>query len=298
MPFRALPSYFRGYHESESTGVDSSLVNHLELVKHINWKELYESIPVDNEQYNYKLVIFARHGQGYHNAAIERYGMPEWDSKWALLDGDEYGNWLDSRLTNVGREQVRTTGSTILSPIVNDLGMLPHKFFSSPMRRCLETFVESWNVCLRENSDIHCLTDVNDIEVNIYENIREILGRHPCDKRVNHSKAIKEYQPSKLPIGITVNWVYEPEYPEEDKLWTPTREKISDMDKRILNGLVQIFQQTTSADRFISVTCHSGVINSILRNIKHPRVDNLQTGNVVIAVVEIDKQKLGQHPLQ
>lgn len=61
------------------------------------------------------------------------------------LKGDEYGEWLDSKLTPLGKTDVSNTGKEVLLLMIQDLEILPQKFFSSPMRRCLETFIGSWD---------------------------------------------------------------------------------------------------------------------------------------------------------
>ncbi|EDO19619.1 hypothetical protein Kpol_1018p158 [Vanderwaltozyma polyspora DSM 70294] len=288
--FKALPGYFRAYAKREDESVDSTEVNHLELLQNDSWRDLYESLPEDTDTHHYKLVVFARHGQGYHNAAIERYGEDVWNAKWALLDGDEYGNWVDSKLTPVGKKQVQTTGVNVLYPLTREIGFQPHAFFSSPMRRCLETFAESWNACFQQLSQE---SYEETIRVKILENMRETLGRHTCDKRVDHSTTVSEYQPYSLQSGHTIHWHFEEDYPELDQLWlSDYRETVPEMDTRVKSGLIQIFKSIGKEEKFISVTCHSGVIGSVLRNLDHPRVDNLQTGNLVVAVVEVNIEQL------
>lgn len=53
-----------------------------------------------------------------------------------------------------------------------------------------------------------------------------------------------------------------------------------------------MYQSVGQQDRFIPITFHSGVIASVLRNLNNPRIDNLQTGNVVCAIVQLDVEKL------
>lgn len=292
MPFTALPGYFQAFENKDSKGIDSTVTDQLALVNHRSWKELYDSIPQDTDTYHYKLVVLARHGQGYHNAAVLRYGQEAWDSYWSLLDGDEYGEWLDAKLTPLGKKQVQDTGDKVLLPIVQELNMLPHVFFSSPMRRCLETFIGSWNTVFTENRH-HVTGDT--IPIRIIENIRESLGEHTCDERVPHSVSLEEYQDHKTNSGHVIHWNYEPHYPEKDQLWfADKRETEDEMDHRLHKGLSQLFKQLNSEEKFISVTCHSGVIQSVLRNLKHPPVKNLDTGKIVCAVVKVNKTKLDQ----
>ncbi|CAI4044996.1 hypothetical protein N7582_003412 [Saccharomyces uvarum] len=285
MQFKAVPGYFAAYPNAGFQGLDSTKNDHLQLINHNDWKELYHAIPKDTRNCHYKLLILARHGQGYHNAAISRYGMEEWDAYWSLLSGDEHGEWFDSRLTPLGKEQVRGTGTNVLLPMIKQLGMLPHVFFSSPMRRCLETFIESWTPVLTE---IQKPPSGNVISTRIIESLRETLGSHTCDKRVNHSVTVGEYQDFPTDSGHTVHWHYVTDYSEEDELWlVDHRETNPELDMRTQDGLSQLFSQLSSEERFVSLTCHSGVIQSVLRNLKHPPIYNLETGKVVGIVVEV-----------
>ncbi|CAI4044596.1 hypothetical protein SKDZ_11G0870 [Saccharomyces kudriavzevii ZP591] len=285
MSVRAIPGYFSAFPEEGFQGLDSTKCDHLQLINHKDWKELYDKIPKDTRTCHYKLLILARHGQGYHNAAILRYGMEKWDAYWSLLSGDEHGEWLDSKLTPVGKDQVERTGSNILLPMIKQLGILPHVFFSSPMRRCLETFIESWTPVL---IGIEKAPTRKGISTRIIENLRETLGSHTCDKRIPHSMAVGEYQDFCTKSGHSVHWQYVQDYPEEDELWLADhRETFAELDIRTKDGLSELFGQLSSEEKFISLTCHSGVIQSVLRNLQHPPIYNLETGKVVGVVVEV-----------
>ncbi|EJS42951.1 pmu1p [Saccharomyces arboricola H-6] len=295
MSFKAVSGYFAAYPNKGFQGLDSSQYDHLQLISHKDWKELYDDIPKDTQNCHYKLLILARHGQGYHNAAILRYGMKEWDAYWSLLPGDEHGEWLDSRLTPLGKNEVRRTGSNVLLPITKQLGILPDVFFSSPMRRCLETFIESWTPVLTE---VQNASTRDEISPRIIESLRETLGSHTCDKRVAHSMATDEYQGFCMESGHTVHWEYVPDYPEEDELWLADhRETCAELDIRTKDGLFKLFSQLSKEEKFISLTCHSGVIQSVLRNLKHPPIFNLETGKVVGVVVEVPVNTAGQGKL-
>ena len=297
LDFESVPGYFASFSSpTQRVPIDTSKFDHNALVNFSSWKELYDAIPRDNDTTSYKLLILARHGQGYHNAAIERYGQAQWDEYWSFLDGDEFGSWFDAKLTPLGREQVRSTGADVLWPIVDALGVLPHKYFSSPMRRCLETFMFSWSEVYERWMDNggHKSSTVavpNVVENNVIENLRETLGEHTCDERVDHSVALREYQDAKLPSGQIVHWVYEDGYPEHDQLWEADhREDDDEMKVRVRAGLKTLFAATTADDRFISLTCHDGVIRNVLANLKHPGVLNLDVGKVVCVVVKITRK--------
>lgn len=291
MKFTAEPGYFSSYETVGQEALDSTVDDHNVLVAHPDWKQLYDSIPSDTEDTQYKLLILARHGQGYHNYSMQKYGVKLWDDYWAMLDGDEGGSWLDAHLTDVGKEQVSETGRTVLLPLAQQLGFLPHKFFNSPMRRCLETFAYSWGQVLAHEPQ---LMDGDSVITNkVIENLRENLGSHTCDKRVPHSESLAEYTNYAMPggNGTTVNWVYEEPYPELDDLWEEEhRETPDEMDVRTRKGLETLFSHAdNSDDKFLSLTVHEGVIMSVLRNLEHPGVKNLQTGKTVAVVVKVTK---------
>lgn len=280
--FRAVPGYFAGYASEGSGAVDSLEVDHLQSIRDI-------VLPRDTATHSYKLFVIGRHGQGYHNAAIERYGQEEWDQYWSRFDGDQYGDWVDSRLTPLGKKQVADTGVRYLLPLTSRLGgARPDVFFSSPMRRCLETFAESWKPVFSRSEKTQQPSKVN-VNVKVIENLRETLGVHPCDRRVPHSETLSEYQNYNYEdIDTTITWVYDEGYPEEDQMWQPDhRETDVEIDSRVNAGLVELFKQVQPHQRFVSLTCHSGVIASVLRNLKHPAIKNLQTGRLVYTVVEI-----------
>lgn len=287
---KALPTYFAAYPKSNADDIDGTKVDPLQLVSHSDWRELYDSIPEDTVDKQYKLLLVARHGQGYHNQAIKRYGQKLWQEKWSILNGDEHGEWLDSKLTPVGQNQVSDTGENILVPIIEQMGFLPHIFISSPMRRCLETFAGSW--CHVFNKKEYKCENESDkkINVDIYENIRETLNAHPCNERIEHSKAVKEYQNYRLTSGHTVHWQYEDDYPENDMMWKRDWvEKPQVMDKRIDKAMKVILEECPQDKRFISITCHSKVIESLLRVTDHPAVHGLETAKIVGLVVELQQ---------
>ena len=298
LDFEAVPGYFASFASpTQSAPIDTSKFDHNALVNFSSWRGLYDAIPGDTATTSYKLLILARHGQGYHNAAIERYGQARWDEYWSFLDGDEFGSWFDAKLTPLGIEQARSTGANVLWPIVHALGFLPHRYFSSPLRRCLETFMYSWSEVYerwcRDNEGHKPSTVLvpSVIENNVIENLRETLGEHTCDERVDHSVVLQEYQDAKLQSGQIVHWVYEDGYPEHDQLWEADhREEDDEMEVRVRAGLKTLFGATTTDDKFISLTCHDGVIRNVLANLKHPGVLNLDVGKVVCVVVKITRR--------
>jgi broad specificity phosphatase PhoE len=55
-----------------------------------------------------------------------------------LLDGDEYGSWVDARLTEKGIDQAKTAHAAWEEQIQKGVPV-PQSFYVSPLNRCLAT---------------------------------------------------------------------------------------------------------------------------------------------------------------
>ncbi|KAI8394687.1 Histidine phosphatase superfamily (branch 1) [Nakaseomyces glabratus] len=297
LDFRALPGYFKGYsaRDTPETRHNATELDFLAFDDQFTtWKQLYQAIPKDTDTHSYKLLVLARHGEGYHNAAEARYGEKAWNEYWSKLEGDQYGSWLDAELTPLGKKQALEAGQTYLTNLTDGLQLLPHKFFVSPMRRCLDTYIREWEPVFSTHRPSNAT-----VNVKVIEYLRETLGVHTCDERVSHSQALSEYQDHRYNNSdVTVHFDYPGNYSEKDQLWYPDhRETKAEMDRRTRIGLREMFSSVNTTDKVISLTCHSGVIASVLRNIKHPAIDHLQTGKVVYAVVELSKAPTDDQPM-
>ncbi|SCV16800.1 related to Probable phosphomutase PMU1 [Nakaseomyces glabratus] len=244
LDFRALPGYFKGYsaRDTPETRHNATELDFLAFDDQFTtWKQLYQAIPKDTDTHSYKLLVLARHGEGYHNAAEARYGEKAWNEYWSKLEGDQ--EWEPVFSTH------RPSNATV--------------------------------------------------NVKVIEYLRETLGVHTCDERVSHSQALSEYQDHRYNNSdVTVHFDYPGNYSEKDQLWYPDhRETKAEMDRRTRIGLREMFSSVNTTDKVISLTCHSGVIASVLRNIKHPAIDHLQTGKLVYAVVELSKAPTDDQPM-
>ncbi|XDT05878.1 Histidine phosphatase superfamily (branch 1) [Nakaseomyces glabratus] len=290
LDFRALPGYFKGYtvQDTPDTKINATIFDFLALDDRFsNWQQMYQAIPNDTETHSYKLVILARHGQGYHNIGYDRYGEKAWYDYWARLDGDQYGNWFDSELTPLGKKQALEAGQTYLTNLTDGLQRLPDKFFVSPLRRCLDTCIREWEPIFAKHKPAN-----STVHVKVIEYLRETLGIDKSNERVDHSQALAEYQDHKYNTSdVTVHFDYPDDYAEKDQLWQPEHlETYPELDRRIKVGLREVFSSVNATDRVLSLTVHSDVIECILRNIKHPALVGLQTGKVIYTVVEITKK--------
>ena len=287
---------------------------------------------------SHKLLVLCRHGQGHHNVCESTFGTEKWESQVALQP--TFGSIVleDAHLTDLGMQQVRDAGTNLLAPLVQTLGW-PERMYCSPMRRCIETFMESWGAVVESSASSSASPEAEDeqstgelpqelpqelphdivktwimgqgsgpspdpdqlasqypgqgysIVAHVSETFRETLGRHYCDKRVSHSETISQYGTRTLVLPapkssptLHVSWQYpNPPMDEEDTMWSPThRETDDEIDARIGPGLNEIL---SGPERYISLTCHSGVIHSALRVLGHPPLRQLLTGGVVFVVV-------------
>ncbi|CEJ56085.1 hypothetical protein PMG11_02308 [Penicillium brasilianum] len=248
---------------------DSEIANSHE----IQWQRFTEHITHLNETANpqtkYKVLFLGRHGEGVHNVAERRYGTKAWDEYWSLLDGDEYGTWLDAHLTEVGISQAQTAHDTWAQQSESGIPA-PQSYYVSPLHRCCQTAQVTF-----EGLDMPL---TNPFQPLVKELLRETMGEHTCDRRSTKSAIAAEFP----------RYRFEPGFTEEDELWDPkVREADEHRDRRLLDLLNDIF--ATDENVFLSLTAHSGAITSILEVIGHRRFP-LATGAVIPVVVKAEKR--------
>ncbi|KAJ6096324.1 hypothetical protein N7486_007070 [Penicillium sp. IBT 16267x] len=249
------------------------LILHGEAPLHTQWQKFIQSInelnSLGGESVQYKVLFLGRHGEGVHNVAERRYGKEAWDSYWSLLDGDEYGNWVDARLTELGRSQARTANDTWRTQFVKGIPA-PQSYYVSPLHRACETAEITF-----KGLDMP-LTDP--FRPVIKELLRETLGEHTCDLRSKASEIRAEFP----------EYQFEPGFSEEDQLWDAhKRETNEERNERLAKLLDDIFASDENV--ILSLTAHSGAISSILEIIGH-RAFPLQTGAVIPVVVQAERR--------
>jgi broad specificity phosphatase PhoE len=217
----------------------------------------------------YKLLFLARHGQGYHNLAIEIYGQKAWDDYWSLLDTDGNIVWgPDPELTPLGTEQAKRNNIAWRKQI-DDRGILvPKTHYVSPFTRALDTYKETWNRLRNNNTNRGPL---------IVEDLRETIGVHTCDRRRTRSYIRERYPEYPIEDGFV----------EEDELWTADyRETPAEQNIRIRRFLDQyVFGDEGDDAMVVGVTAHSGTINSVLEVIGHRKFD-VGTGGIIPVLVK------------
>ncbi|KAF8166460.1 phosphoglycerate mutase-like protein [Mycena galopus ATCC 62051] len=206
----------------------------------------------------YKLIFFGRHGQGYHNVAVDKYGTELWDDKIAMEYGDEELTWgPDPELTALGKAQAVEANRMWKAERALAPGMeipLPERLYCSPLTRALQTQVITFD-------------GVSDARAVVLENCREEFGQHTCDKR-NTRTYIQTAFPQ---FEIKPSPIEEGAFTEEDMLWTETtREMAAEAAARVRQVLDHIFANDKDTS-FVSITAHSGTINAFLRVLGRPR---------------------------
>lgn len=67
-----------------------------------------------------------------------RFNLSDIQEYWSLLDGDEYGSWVDARLTDLGISQAQTARETWERQIKQGIPS-PQSYYVSPLNRCCQT---------------------------------------------------------------------------------------------------------------------------------------------------------------
>lgn len=231
------------------------------------WAKFKESIQQLNENapttVQYKVFFLGRHGEGYHNAAITKYGMQAWDDYWSKLNGDGVWTWgPDPALTPKGEGQADEAHAAWQEELQFGLA-LPDKLYCSPLSRAIRTNQLTFSGLLPAGR-----------KTVIVENIREEFGVHTCDKRQTRSYIQRTFPEYIIEDGFT----------EEDKLWKPDiRETGHHMEGRAKAVLDMVFEN--DKEHFISITAHAGFIRAFLRVAGH-RPWDLPTGGVVPVVIK------------
>ncbi|EGG06750.1 uncharacterized protein MELLADRAFT_116456 [Melampsora larici-populina 98AG31] len=232
-----------------------------ERIKRLNSKVFIETLRT-----MFEMIFIARHGEGFHNIAESKYGTPMWDCYWSELNGDQNLTWgPDSRLSPKGQNQIKLARESWKREISRSIP-LPSLFITSPLSRAIETLeiTSVWNVSKNTVPEVR-------------EGWRENIGLHTCDLRRTREEIYKDF-------GFVE---FENRFNETDELWTKDFQETSEqLDIRIRKSLETLFNDPNDQKHtYVSITCHSGVINSLLRVIGH-RPFPTQTGGMIPLVIK------------
>lgn len=236
-----------------------------------------------NDNESYKLIICARHGQGYHNLIVEKYSIEEWNTKWNRLGTDgEVVYGPDAMLTELGLNQGKENNLVWTQEVKEHGAPIPSKFYVSPLQRSLWTAVLTWKG-LRPSH----------IKPVVTENLRETIGQHLCNKRSTKTVIDERFG--------QYDFVFEDGFEEEDVLHYPGRETVVEQTVRTNRFCQALFEEdwdkeTGKVNRelavkhsFVSTTSHAGTIRSLVTVFGHRRF-TISTGGMVPIVVKATRK--------
>ncbi|KAF7331337.1 F-box domain-containing protein [Mycena kentingensis (nom. inval.)] len=231
------------------------------------WENLLNKIKTLNDTAagasQYKLIIFARHGQGQHNVAQDKYGMDAWVSKWGALNGDGEIVWGPDRdLTSRGETEAAAANAMWTTERRAGIPIpIPEKLYCSPITRAMQTQQITFN-------------GVTSQAAVVLESLRELYGADTCDKRQSKSYIQQRFPHLEIEAGFT----------EEDELWTTERETVLHATERAYSVLERIFEDDKDSI-VISITAHTGIISAFLPVLGRAPYE-LPTGGVLPIVVK------------
>ncbi|ESZ97519.1 hypothetical protein SBOR_2066 [Sclerotinia borealis F-4128] len=228
------------------------------------------------ENVQYKVLYLGRHGEGYHNIKETEVGKEAWDCYWSHLDGDANSTWADSQLAPTGVAQALVANNFWENLITTQHISPPESYYVSPLTRCLET-------CSLTFKNLPLPPSSPPFTPIIKELLREGISSHTCDRRRS-----KTYIHALAPT-----WKFEPKFVEEDPYWRANYSETQETENRRFKTLLDdLFMNDNST--FVSLSSHSGAINTILRVIGH-RTFPLNTGAVIPVLIE-GQSVLGEDP--
>ncbi|KAI5961875.1 PMU1 [Candida pseudojiufengensis] len=245
------------YFEQSDSNISPSDVNYTKnfgLKDQYSWKDV-----LDQTDEYHKLFFIIRHAFGVHQCNTP---STDWTCYWQTLDGYDGQVWADALLTQQGIDQSKKLSQQIKN--TKDFPY-PDHYYSSPLRRTLETWDYVW-------SD---LTSKGPI---IKEFARETYGIQTESKRHD-----KNY--------ISLNWphaTFEQGFTTNDELWKSDKRETGQHRKyRAASVLNDIFDAHKD-DKVISLVSHSGLIGSILDVVGHR---NYPVDNAVLIPILIQRKK-------
>lgn len=261
-----------GFFKQTSPDTDNDFdidANNFGLYSNVSWSDVADQVDALNKKSNdkkYKLIFAARHGEGYHNVAPDDYDKDDWECYWQEQDGDGKIEWFDAALTPNGELQIKRLNGQWKTQLKNGTP-LPQSYYSSPLRRTLQTFQLTW-------SNITNFVDDKKYKPLVRENLRETYGIATESKRHDKDFIVKNWPFVNLPNDFS----------SPDPWWIPDKEESHQhRDYRAGLFLNDIF--TNDDNQIISVTTHSGFLNSFLKVVNHRDWD-MDTGAMIPLIVE------------
>lgn len=232
------------------------------------WPQVRAELAALNHDGHYKLLFLARHGQGFHNVCVEKYGLAAWSAKWHALGTDgEIVYAPDPQLTERGVAQARQNQSAWRQQLAAGAPM-PSRWIVLPLQRSCHTVVATWEGLRPPHA-----------APLVVEQVRETLGVNLCDKRSPRSVIEQRFKPHGFEIDALVT--------EEDELYTEHhRETLAEQSLRTNAFLQRLFE---TPDEVVCVTSHAGTIRSFLTVLGH-RHFTISTGGMIPVMVRATRR--------
>lgn len=231
----------------------------------------------------YKLIFFARHGQGFHNMCVEKYGIEEWNRYWhAQLTDGEITFAPDPPLTPLGLSQADENNEAWKDQIEKG-APIPQEFYVLPLQRSSNTLVNTWK-------DIRPPTQ----PVIVREGIRETCGKNMCDKRSTKTVIKERFEKYGFVVGddITENdELFKVDYRETlPEHCTRLNQFLQKLFDRSLDSSGKISKDKAYQSTYISTTSHAGTIRSMIVVLGH-RHFTISTGGMIPIVVKATRRE-------
>lgn len=267
--FSIVPGFFKQSAPETNDSTYNPLDDHFGLKKE-SWQKIVEDLKtlndgvVDPKKEKYKLVFCARHGQGYHNKAVEIWGLKAWDEHYSHLEGavtpdGEKLTWApDPFLTERGENQAKLMNKLFKKEIMEFGCPVPTQLFSSPFTRSAQTLTITMDgICVYNDNKPKELLSKERLLPLVVENLRETIGEHLCDKRSTVTEFSKRFEGwgFKFEEGFQTDDVY---YKDD---W---RESIHEQAIRANLFLQKLFDDSYDEDSVIYSASHSGEIKSLI----------------------------------
>lgn len=279
--FETVPGFF--VQADEATDDLAFRYTDSQMGRKLEWNQISAKLAELNENaepnVSYKLIICARHGQGFHNYIVDKYGVPAWNEKWRTLTTDGEVTYApDPMLTDIGLKQAQENHVAWEKEVLQHSAPLPSKYYASPLQRSCWTHKITWDGLKPAEK-----------KTVIVENLRETIGGNLCDKRSTRTEIEQRFGPH--------GFQCEPSFAEEDTLFSPRRETDVEHAVRINRFCQQLFaddwdDSTGVVDKakavehsFISTTTHAGSIRLFIVVFGHRRF-TISTGGMIPIVVK------------
>ncbi|GJJ10399.1 hypothetical protein Clacol_004625 [Clathrus columnatus] len=235
--YKVIPDIFADIQDNDDPRIEQVLPRFGLLdTTPARWENLKRRISELNEagtesSTTYRVLFIGRHGEGYHNCAMETYGREAWRNYWSKLMDKPWGP--DPLLTDVGTEQAYNVNSIWKQELSAGIP-IPEGFYSSPLSRAIQTALISFEEIAFPSGNNAAVAP----KALIMEKLREgNYHQHTCNMRRTRSFIKETYPQFEIEEGFT----------EDDVFWNNKCTETEDsLRNRVREGLDEIFEKDKS----------------------------------------------------